>query len=94
MGEDPHTEFKRAVREVGQELSRTVEQADRLVRQACEDLMQLVGEPRRNPPDHPQSTRPEESPVDAIRQLAALRDEGLITAEEFAAKKAELLRRI
>jgi hypothetical protein len=94
MGEDQYHEFKEAVREVGKELSRSVEQANRLARQACEDLMNLVGEPRRTPPDDTQPTHPEESPVDAIRQLAALRDEGLITAEEFDAKKAELLRRI
>lgn len=94
MGEDPHTQFRQAVREVGQELSRSAEQANRMIRQACEDLMQLVGEPRRTKRDVTQPKTPEESPVDAIRQLAALRDEGLITAEEFEAKKAELLSRI
>ncbi len=29
---------------------------------------------------------------DKLRQLAALRDDGIISAEEFEAKKAELLR--
>lgn len=33
-------------------------------------------------------------PVDQIRQLAGLSDAGVLTAEEFEAKKAELLRRI
>jgi hypothetical protein len=31
---------------------------------------------------------------DPLRRLAALRDEGILTPEEFEAKKAELLRRI
>jgi hypothetical protein len=34
------------------------------------------------------------SPLDQIRQLAALRDEGVLSDEEFQTKKAELLRRL
>lgn len=40
---------------------------------------------------------PSGAPADAIallRQLAALRDEDVITNEEFEAKKAEILRRL
>lgn len=33
-------------------------------------------------------------PFDQIRRLAELRDQGIITDEEFASKKAELLDRI
>jgi hypothetical protein len=33
-------------------------------------------------------------PLDQIRRLAELRDQGIITEQEFAAKKAELLDRI
>ena len=33
-----------------------------------------------------------ESPGDKLRQLAGLRDDGIISAEEFEAKKAEILR--
>ncbi len=32
--------------------------------------------------------------VEQIRKLAALREEGILTEEEFAAKKAELLGRL
>jgi hypothetical protein len=55
--------------------------------------MSLVSDSRRT---RPVTAAPagEESPADAIRQLAALRHEGLITDEEFQAKKAELLARI
>jgi hypothetical protein len=35
-----------------------------------------------------------ESPLDQLGKLAGLRDAGIITDEEFAAKKAELLRRV
>lgn len=33
-------------------------------------------------------------PIDTIRRLGALRDDGILTEEEFAAKKAELLARL
>jgi hypothetical protein len=35
-----------------------------------------------------------EDPIETIRRLGGLRDSGLISAEEFEAKKAELLRRV
>lgn len=94
MDNDPQDEFRRAVREIGDELVRTAEQAERLIRQAFEDAKSLLAEPRRHRPANTDPTTIQESPVDAIRQLAALRAEGLITDEEFAAKKAELLERI
>jgi hypothetical protein len=94
MPTDPQTDLRDAVRAVGEEFARALEQADRMARAACEDLMKLVGDPHR--PRHAAHDTPtaEESPVDAIRQLAALRSEGLITDQEFEAKKAELLARI
>jgi hypothetical protein len=86
-----HQEQLRAVaREVGNELARAVEQAARLARQAGEDLSRLVGEPRAATPKKPRS----ESPADLIRDIGRLRDEGLITEEEFQAKKADLLARV
>lgn len=39
-------------------------------------------------------TTPAVDPLDQIRRLAELRDEGLVTHAEFAAKKAELLARL
>jgi hypothetical protein len=43
------------------------------------------------PPDSP-AVGQGESVGDKLRQLASLRDDGIISAEEFEAKKAELLR--
>ncbi len=94
MENQPEDEFRRALREVGNELLRTAEHAERLIRQAYDDAKSVLAEPRRPRPADTDLTNTQESPVDAIRQLAALRDEGLITHDEFAAKKAELLGRI
>jgi hypothetical protein len=93
MTTEPQTDLREAVRAVGEEFARALEQAERMARAACDDLMSLVSDSRRSRPAPPASAG-EESPADAIRQLAALRHEGLITDEEFAAKKAELLARI
>jgi len=81
--------MRQAVRDVGQELARAMEQANRLARQAAEDLTKLVGDPRA-----PRPPRRSDSPVELIRELGRLRDEGLITDEEFQAKKADLLSRV
>jgi len=40
------------------------------------------------------ATSPTSDPMVQLRELAALRDSGIITEEEFAAKKADLLDRI
>jgi hypothetical protein len=89
---DPQDQIRQAAREVGQELSRALEQAARMARAAGEDLSRLVGDPPRA--FRPRRPPPHESPVEGIRQLGRLRDEGLISDEEFQAKKAELLARI
>ena len=81
--------MRQAVRDVGQELSRAMEQAGRLARQAADDVAKLVGEQR-----VPRPRRGADTPVELIRELGRLRDEGLISEEEFAAKKAELLSRV
>jgi len=86
---DPQEQMRQAMREVGQELSRAMEQAGRLARQAADDVAKLVGDPRGGRP----RARPD-SPVELIRQLGRLREEGLISQEEFQAKKAELLARV
>jgi hypothetical protein len=87
---DPQEQMRKAAREVGEELSRAVEQAVRLARQAGEDLSRLVGDQRA-------ATRPKPrpaSPADLIRDMGRLRDEGLISEEEFQAKKSDLLARV
>jgi hypothetical protein len=45
---------------------------------------------------HPgaEETSPVADPLEAIRRLGELRDSGLISSEEFEAKKAELLARL
>jgi hypothetical protein len=95
MTTDPQTDLRDAVRAVGEEFARALEQAERMARAACDDLMSLVADQRRSrPAPAPPAAAGDESPADAIRQLAALRAEGLITDQEFEAKKAELLERI
>lgn len=87
---DPQEQMRQAAREVGQELSRAIEQATRLARQAGEDLTRLVGDPRTTM----RGKRRPDSPAELIREIGRLRDEGLITEEEFQAKKADLLSRV
>jgi hypothetical protein len=82
---DPRDQMRQAMREVRDELTRAVGSAGDLARQAAEDLGRLVGGP---------GPRRHESPVELIRGLGRLRDEGLISEEEFQAKKAELLSRV
>jgi hypothetical protein len=86
---EPQEQVKQALRDLGQELSKALEQAQRLARQAADDVSKLVGDPPRR-----RSKRAPDAPADLIREIARLRDEGLITEEEFQAKKAELLSRL
>ncbi|HET6689363.1 MAG TPA: SHOCT domain-containing protein [Miltoncostaeaceae bacterium] len=91
MSSDPQEQMRQAAREVGQELQRVIDQAAKLARQAGEDLSRLVGDPRvamrrRTPADA--------TPAELIREIGRLRDEGLISEEEFQAKKADLLSRV
>ena len=83
--------MRQAAREIGAELQRVIEQATRLARQAGEDLSRLVGDPRNV---RPRNRQPETPPAEMIREIGRLRDEGLITEEEFQAKKADLLSRV
>jgi hypothetical protein len=51
-----------------------------------------VGDPRSAVRPRP---RPSDAPpADLIREIGRLRDEGLITEDEFQAKKADLLSRV
>jgi hypothetical protein len=82
--------MRQAAREVGQELQRVIDQAAKLARQAGEDISRLVGDPRTAMRPRPRTA----DPADLIREIGRLRDEGLITEEEFQAKKADLLSRV
>jgi hypothetical protein len=92
MTTDPQEQMRQAAREVGQEFQRVLEQAGKLARQAGEDLSRLVGDPRGAM--RPRGPKPDATPAELIREIGRLRDEGLITEEEFRAKKADLLSRV
>ena len=83
--------MRQAARDVGQELSRVIDQATKLARQAREDLLRLVGDPMTTM--RPRKRTPD-GPAELIREMGRLRDEGLITEEEVQAKKADLLSRV
>jgi hypothetical protein len=88
---DPQEQIRQAVRDMRQELTRAFESAGTKARQAVDDVGRLVGEA----PGISRLRQPEpDSPAQLIRELAKLRDEGLVTDEEFAAKKADLLARM
>jgi hypothetical protein len=82
-------QVRQALRDLGQELSKAMDQAQRLARQAADDVSKLVGDPPLRRPK-----RAPDAPTELIREIARLRDEGLITEEEFQAKKADLLSRL
>ena len=87
---DQQDQLRQAARDVAAELQRVIDQAGRLARQAGEDFSRLVGDPRTVVPRRPR----EAGPMEAIRDLGRLRDEGLISEDEFQEKKTELLSRI
>jgi Short C-terminal domain len=43
------------------------------------------------PPPPPAPAAPAEDPIAKLKELAALKDQGILTEEEFAAQKAKLL---
>jgi len=43
------------------------------------------------PPPPPPAAEPEPDPIAQLKQLAALKDQGILTEEEFAAQKAKIL---
>ena len=87
---DQQEQLRQAARDVAAELQRVIDQAGRLARQAGEDFSRLVGDPRTVVPRRAR----EAGPMEAIRDLGRLRDEGLISEDEFQEKKTELLARI
>ena len=59
---------------------------------ADQDQDQYQAPPAPAPTDEPAAPEAAESPqVEQIKQLAALKDQGILTDEEFAASKAKIL---
>ncbi len=79
--------MRQAMRELFEELVKVADQAGKMIRQAAEDASRWVSD---NAHDH-DTGEAESHPLATIRELGRLRDEGLITEDEFQAKKAELL---
>jgi len=80
---------QRAIREMVEEIGRAADAAMRMVRQGVDDAQ------RRGGPRGPRRGRV--GPVEvaeAIRELGRLRDEGLVSEDEFQAKKRDLLERM
>jgi hypothetical protein len=84
--------MRQAARVVGLELLGVFDLASTGARLAGEDLSRLVGDPRTAMRPRPRTS--DTPPADLIREIGRLRDEGLITEEEFQAKKADLLSRV
>jgi hypothetical protein len=84
---DPQDEMRQAMRELFDELVKVADQAGKMMRQAAEDASRWVSD---SAAEH-RGTEGESRPLATIRELGRLRDEGLITDDEFQAKKAELL---
>jgi type IV secretory pathway VirB10-like protein len=61
-------------------------------RNAAPDQYEDQAPPAPAPADEPAAPEAAESPqVEQIKQLAALKDQGILTEEEFAASKAKIL---
>ena len=91
---DSRDEAQRALREMMDEVRRAADQAKKMAKQISEDVGGYVGLTERLRPGKGAPPAPQASIADAIRDLAALHQEGLITEAEYTAKKAELLGRL
>lgn len=90
--DDSQDDLRRALREVADELAKSLESVKDVARGMGEDLTRTGAPfgPRPRKPKPPE----ERTAADDIRDLAALRDEGHISQEEYETKKAELLTRL
>lgn len=87
---DPQDEMRQAMRELFEELAKVADQAGKMIRQAAEDASRWVSA---SDAEH-HAEAGEATPLATIRELGRLRDEGLITDDEFQAKKAQLLEQL
>lgn len=85
-------DLRRALREIADEIAKSLESAKSMALDMGADLTRTGAPfgPRPRKPKPPE----ERTAADDIRDLAALRDEGHISDEEFEAKKAEILTRL
>jgi putative oligomerization/nucleic acid binding protein len=60
-------------------------------RWAQQDAEAYPPEPQQYQPPPPAPTNRGEDPIEQLQKLAALRDQGVLTEEEFATQKARLL---
>ena len=61
-------------------------------RSAAADQEQEQAPPASAPADEPAAPEAAESPeIEQLKQFAALKDQGILTEEEFSAKKAQIL---
>src|SRR5437763_5224721 len=94
----PNDDLRRAMREIGQEVVKVIEQAGRMCRLAAQELRGFAAPGRPPPPPTPPPPSPAapagQSPVELLRQLGELHQAGFLTDEEFHAKKAKLLETI
>jgi hypothetical protein len=65
-------------------------QADRWSRQEYEQQAQYAPDPGYQEPPPPPAP-PAADPIEQLKQLAELRQQGILTDEEFAAQKAKIL---
>lgn len=91
---DSRDDAQRALKEMVEEIGRAAEQAKKLARQIAEDVGRSVGVPDRLKAGVRGSKPQAPSVADAIRDLAALHQEGHISDAEYQAKKTELLGRL
>lgn len=91
---DGRDDARRAVREMVDEIGRAADQAVRMMKQAADDIGRWAGPAPGRGRAGSSGHEGAASPADSIRELARLRDEGLITEDEFQAKKTQLLERI
>lgn len=78
----------RAIREIGQEFGRIADQAGAFFKDAAGQFAAKV------PGVGGKTADLTGDPIDAIRKLGELRDSGVLTDEEFQAKKTQLLERV
>lgn len=85
---DQREQLQKHLDEMAEEFRRGLDQANKMCRAMADDLGVWVSG------SIPGRKGSSQHPADAIRDLAALKEEGHISEEEYESKKAELLRRM
>ncbi len=90
VGMSTNEDLMRAVKEIGQEFGKIADQAGTFVREAAHQVGGWAGKV----PGIGKDGAATGDPIEGIRRLGELRDAGLVTEDEFQAKKQQLLDRI